>query len=230
MADRKPKALIVEDNKADVAYVQSVLRSVRHSFDTSTCQQEAIALLSKHVYDYILLDRELPFGSDGIKRTQNGDNLFEQIKRDPRHTATRIIIITAFDISDPDQALDMVKHGAFDFIAKPFTSGRKKTLDKVVQRAASGLAAFHPAWQMTKLLPFIEGCCTLVQKEEAKRYKKVLADAAKSGHAILPQPVGNHRSGQAAVYFTKDLVLAWEDYRRNGINVPPLKPEIACLF
>lgn len=230
MAAKQPKALIVEDNADDVAYVQSVLNSMGHAFDTAMCQKVARELLAKHVYDYILLDRKLPFEAGGIERVQNGDNLFEQIKRDPRHNATRVIIITAYDVSDPDQAVEMVKQGAFDFIAKPFTLARRKTLDKVVQRATSGLAAFHPAWQTVKLLAFIEQYCLLEDPKDAKRYKKALADAVKNGRVILPQPVATYASGQAAVYFTKDLVQAWEDYRQHGINLPPLKPEIACLF
>lgn len=230
MPPTRPKALVVEDNKADLKYIHSVLKSVRHTFDTATSQGAAMELLDKNTYDYILLDRELPFEPDGIKRTQNGDNLFEQIKRDARHNATRVIIITAYDVSDPDQAVEMVKQGAFDFIAKPFTPARRKSLDKVVQRAASGLTAFHPAWQMTKLLAFIEQYCVLERSDHAKRYKKALTDAVKNGRALLPQPVAEHATGQAAVFFTKDLVQAWEDYRRHGINLPPLKPEIASLF
>ncbi len=221
---------MIEDNPEDLKYVKSVLKSVRHDFDVATCQQEAQVLLEKHVYDYLLLDRELPFEPEGIKRLQNGDNLFEQIKRDPRHNATRIVIITAHDVSDPDKAVELIKQGAFDFIAKPFTSGRTKTVDRVVQRVASGLAAFHPAWQMITLMRFIEQCCVIDKTTTAKARKNALSYAAKNGQIVLPTPAVKRRQGQAALYFTKDLIVAWTEYRQAGVDVPPLKQEISALF
>ncbi len=227
---RCPKALVVEDNAADVNYVSAVLNSVGHKFEVAGSQAEATALLAKHDYDYTLLDREIPYEPGGIKRLQNGDNLFEQIKRDPRLNGMRVIIITAYDVSDPDQAVEMVKQGAFDFIAKPFNPGRRKTLDKVVQRAASGLAAFHPAWQMTTLMDFIENYCQLRPGESAKARKNAVMDAAKHERIRLPAPAVPRARGQSAVYFTKDLVLAWQDYRQKGIDLPPLRSEISGLF
>ena len=54
--------------------------------------------------------------------------------------------------------------------------------------------------------------------------------AAKNGQIVLPTPAVKRRQGQAALYFTKDLIVAWTEYRQAGVDVPPLKQEISALF
>jgi hypothetical protein len=63
---------------------------------------------------------------------------------------------------------------------------------------------------------------------QAYRRKALLA-AARNGTVELPPPAEPHRTGRAKKFFTCDLLDAWEGFIDEGVDLPPLLPEIAAL-
>lgn len=138
----KPRALLVEDEAGVAESVKDILESLGHEYDHAPDMETARMHLQKNRYQYVLLDREIPVKMGRITHLMNGDNLFEEIQKSPTLREVPVIIFTGNDVDGPDKAVDMVKAGAFDYVAKSAkTNG--KTLDTVIKRAveASPVAA-----------------------------------------------------------------------------------------
>jgi len=95
-------------------------------FDIETVEdgEKALLMLSDHSFDILLLDNRLP----GI----NGTEVLETLKREKIKVIT--IMITAF--ASLETAVAATKHGAYDFVTKPFLPEELKTS---VEKAAKHL-------------------------------------------------------------------------------------------
>lgn len=104
-----PKILIIEDDTAFCQMLQKFL--TKHNFDitTSFTTEEAKEKLQTSFFDLILSDVRLPKG-DGV-------DLLSSIKT--LYPKTQVILMTGY--ADVKTAVDAIKKGAFDYIAKPFT-------------------------------------------------------------------------------------------------------------
>ncbi|MDY6967816.1 MAG: PAS domain S-box protein [Spirochaetota bacterium] len=106
--EKKIQLLIVEDNKANIASLQTILLdsiSSVYEIDVAMNLADALRLEDKNNYDVILLDLNLPDST-------NMDTLLE-IKKKVQHAA--IIVITA---SGDDLGLDAIANGAQDYLVK----------------------------------------------------------------------------------------------------------------
>ncbi len=117
----KPKApiLIVDDEDVALAYYSTVLEG--HGIDNFTlCQdsRELIPLLSKQAVSIILLDLNMPHIS--------GQDLLKSIKEE--YSAVPVVVITAED--SVETAVQCMKMGAFDYLAKPVDRNRLITVVK----------------------------------------------------------------------------------------------------
>jgi DNA-binding NtrC family response regulator len=104
----KPSILIVEDEKLLLSSLKKALSGDGYQVTTATCGEEALNSYKKDNPDIILLDVRLP-GMDGmqvLKRVKSIDG------------SIPIIIMTAF--SGIKGAVEAIKLGAYDYIAKPF--------------------------------------------------------------------------------------------------------------
>lgn len=128
MADRV-KVLVVDDEEVILQSVKKVLKpDEEHEFevDTAFSAEEGLALMRRSQYEVIVTDLMMP-GIDGLQFIDR----IRQIDRD-----ARIIMITGY--ATMRTALQALRKGAFDYIAKPFT---KEELRSVVKNAASLEAA-----------------------------------------------------------------------------------------
>ena len=103
------RILLLEDNAGDAYLVKEQLRDIDnfiYSIDNAQYLEQAIALLQENSYDAILLDLTLP-DSQGIETFQAVDRAAED---------TAIVIISA--VSEEDLAIQAVKQGAQDYLAK----------------------------------------------------------------------------------------------------------------
>ncbi|WP_350286424.1 sigma-54 dependent transcriptional regulator [uncultured Croceitalea sp.] len=104
-----PKILIVED---DIAFCQMLQKYLtKHDFDvfTSFTIEEAKKSFENEIFDVIVSDVRLPKG-DGV-------TLISAIKE--VSPSTKVILMTGY--AEVKTAVDAMKRGAFDYIAKPFT-------------------------------------------------------------------------------------------------------------
>lgn len=102
-------SVLVVDDEAALANILSVLLR-KHGYDVTVCAtgRAAVAAYETSRYDVVLLDYALP--------DLTGTEVFERLRRlDPRVVC---IYMTAF--SSVRSAVDAIKGGAVDYLAKPF--------------------------------------------------------------------------------------------------------------
>lgn len=105
---RSKRILLVEDEQGLRMVVESELTRAGYSVEAIGNGLDAIARLSKERFDLAILDVALP-GKSGIEVLQ--------FIRD-RQMRTRVIMITGME--GLSVAIKAVKHGADDYIPKPF--------------------------------------------------------------------------------------------------------------
>jgi len=103
------KILIVDDQEANVALLEQMLRGAGYVSVTSTTDPHAVAELHRqHHYDLILLDLQMP-GLDGFE-------VMEKLKEIESDGYLPVLVLTA----QPGHKLRALKAGAKDFVSKPF--------------------------------------------------------------------------------------------------------------
>ena len=100
--------LVVDDDVAILGVVSEVLEDDGYTVSTAASGEEALELLKHNEFWLVMSDIRLP----GI----NGVEVLEQIKQaSPR---THVIMITSH--ASLDTSIDAIKHGAYDYLQKPF--------------------------------------------------------------------------------------------------------------
>ncbi|UZO81597.1 sigma-54 dependent transcriptional regulator [Aquimarina sp. ERC-38] len=103
-----PNLLIVEDDVAFCKMLKTFLEKKEYEVQTAFSGQEAVNLLREHHFDVVLTDVRLP-DKDGIA-------LLEDIHKKDKNT--QVIVMTGY--AEINMAVNAIKQGAFDYIAKPF--------------------------------------------------------------------------------------------------------------
>lgn len=129
------EALVIDDDQAIQEAVADILESLGHKYDQAQSQEDARRWLAKKRYSYYLLDLELPVRTGrGLPRIQTGENLLGEIVRHRGEERSPIIVMTGHGLNCPDLAVHVMKHGAVDYVKKPFpTTGN--TLDRAILEA-----------------------------------------------------------------------------------------------
>jgi PAS domain S-box-containing protein len=110
------RILIVDDQPANVALLEEVLRQAGYTAFASTMNPlEVCALHRKERYDLILLDLQMP--------VMDGFQVIEALKTNERDAWLPVMVITA----QPGHRLRALQTGARDFISKPFDVVEVKT-------------------------------------------------------------------------------------------------------
>jgi len=107
--------LVVDDDKS-IRY--SLKRMMEKDFSILTAQngEEALSRFSEHSPDLVIMDIKMP--------GRNGIEVLKEIKSiDPK---SLVIIMTAYGTTET--AIEAMKHGAFDYILKPFSIPKMKGL------------------------------------------------------------------------------------------------------
>lgn len=116
------KILIVDDAACIRKTTSLALRDMGHEVKASADGASALSEIDEHSYDVILLDMHL--------NEENGFDLIQTILN--KNPDIYIIVITAY--SSIESAVNAIKAGAFDYLAKPFTSDLLQQVLHKVQR------------------------------------------------------------------------------------------------
>ena len=107
MEDLNSKILIVEDEISTRVGLVKALEKERHDAVGVADAESGLALLKQNFFDLLITDIRLP--------KMSGLELLKKIKEiDPDIT---VILITAY--ADVKDAVDAMKHGAYDYLIKP---------------------------------------------------------------------------------------------------------------
>jgi len=114
--------LIVDDDKALLGVLRSVLESEGHHVEVVPSAFEALQRLERERYHLVLVDLKM--------RRMNGLELLEHERL--RAGGARMVIMTAYP--SVETAVQAMRQGAFDYLVKPF---KLAELRAVVERAAA---------------------------------------------------------------------------------------------
>lgn len=107
MAD-KSRILVVDDEEALRTVLSSELAGAGYEVSSAADGDEAISIVQNKKFDLILLDIKMP--------KVDGFEVLKFIK--PKYPAIKIIMLTGF--ADLKNAIESKKHGAEDFVSKPY--------------------------------------------------------------------------------------------------------------
>ncbi len=109
--DQEPCILAVDDRKANLVALRSVLTGVPARLITASSGNEALAATLRHAFALAILDVQMP-GMDGYE-------LAEILQSDPVTAQIPIIFVTAAQI-DETHAFRGYRSGAVDYLVKPY--------------------------------------------------------------------------------------------------------------
>ncbi len=107
MAD-KSRILVVDDEDALRMVLSSELSSSGYEVATASDGDEAITVIQNKKFDLVLLDIKMP--------KVDGFEVLKFIKKN--YPAVKVIMLTGF--ADLKNAIESKKHGAEDFVSKPY--------------------------------------------------------------------------------------------------------------
>jgi CheY-like chemotaxis protein/glycine cleavage system H lipoate-binding protein len=105
----KARILCVDDEEVILDSFRKILVLDGYSVDTVQAGQEALGLLHTHHYDFVFTDLKMP-AMDGVEVTKSVKHVRPDID---------VIIITGY--ATVETAVECMKHGAMDYVQKPFT-------------------------------------------------------------------------------------------------------------
>ncbi len=142
----RARILCVDDEDVILDSFRKILVMDGYSVDTVQTGQEALGLLQSHHYDFVFTDLKMP-GMDGVEVTKAVKHIRPDID---------VVIITGY--ATVETAVECMKHGAMDYVQKPFTEDEllafvKKSLIKRQDRIQKQL---KPKVHITHV-PTLEG-------------------------------------------------------------------------
>ncbi len=121
---KKPVILVVDDSKTILAMMNEFLEDENYSVELAMSAEEALPLIKKERFDLVLMDIKM--------QKMSGLDALAEIKRiDPKLS---VVIMTAF--GSTQTAIEAMKLGAYDYIAKPFKHKEFKVLIKKALQAS----------------------------------------------------------------------------------------------
>jgi CheY-like chemotaxis protein len=116
---QRPVALIVDRDSEQRDLTAELLESLGHRVDYAGSQRDAEACLRDTLYDYALIDLEIPWDRDRAPRIERGLNLISHASRLPAARRPGLIATTSLG-RDHELCRQAFHAGADDFLKKPY--------------------------------------------------------------------------------------------------------------
>jgi len=107
--DPEARILCVDDEEVILDSLRKILVLDGYNVDTVETGQEALGLIQVHDYDFVFTDLKMP--------AMSGTDVAKSVKH--LRPDIDVVIITGF--ASVESAVECMKHGALDYIEKPFT-------------------------------------------------------------------------------------------------------------
>ncbi len=128
--DPKARILAVDDEAIVLDSFRKILVLAGYSVDTVETGKEAIGLVRKNDYDFVFTDFKMP-EMDGVDVTKAVKHLRPDVD---------VVLITGY--ASIESAVETMKHGAMDYVEKPFTADELTELaNKLLIRRQARLEA-----------------------------------------------------------------------------------------
>jgi CheY-like chemotaxis protein len=116
---QRPVALIVDRESEQRDLTAELLESLGHRLDYACSQRDAELRLQDTLYDYALIDLEIPLDGDRAPRIERGLNLIRHASRLPAARRPGLIATTSLG-RDHELCRQAFHAGADDFLKKPY--------------------------------------------------------------------------------------------------------------
>jgi two-component system phosphate regulon sensor histidine kinase PhoR len=116
------RLLVVDDEEGMREGMRRILERAGHEVETASDGEEALRRLAGPAYDIALVDLKMP-GVDGFQVTRFANE----------RAGERTVVVIVSALATVEAAVEVVRHGAFDFLVKPFVPA---DLLAVVERAS----------------------------------------------------------------------------------------------
>jgi len=127
VTESKIKILVIDDDRISRAMVGNALTTYQYDVDLAETVQNALERILKFNYTIILTDKNMPDSQGG---DQGGMEILKYAKM--HLPATEVIILTAF--GSIESAIESLKYGAFDYIAKPLDPKElKEKIERILE-------------------------------------------------------------------------------------------------
>ncbi|RPI78530.1 MAG: response regulator [Desulfobacteraceae bacterium] len=155
MTENKNKIMVVDDDRISREMVGNALTKYQYDVDMTENVQTAMERILECNYAVIITDKNMP-------DTQGGDQGgMEILKYAKMHLpATEVIIITAF--GSIESAIESMKNGAFDYIAKPLDP---KELKEKIERILDYRSFINPKNTISIYRTLHNAVLTLIQNQ-----------------------------------------------------------------
>ena len=109
-ADADPfRVLIVEDDRSQALFAEAILRGAGMQAEVASVPEQVMAAMERFDPDLVLMDLHMP-GTSGTVLTL-------QIREHPRFAHLPVVFLTGDQ--DPERQMEVLEHGADDYILKP---------------------------------------------------------------------------------------------------------------
>ncbi len=208
------RVLVVDDHLQARESMAFVLRQAGHQVDGCSSAAEAIQVIDRETFDCIITDLRMP-GMNGVEFI---------IQLEQRRYGAAVVMVTAH--ASVSTAVEAMRHGAFDYIEKPFDAEQLERLvaeairhGRLVRRGPSVLDAKSPGAAPGINPPAMIGSSPAMRALRAK-----IAQAAPTRETVLI--LGESGTGKELV---AQAVHTGSD-RRNGpwvsLNCPVLSAHL----
>lgn len=197
------KILIIDDEKAIRRSIREILEFEKYQVDEAEEGVQGLALAQKNNYDVILSDIKMP----------KMDGLELQNKLNESQVQSALIIMSGHGTIDT--AVEAVKKGAFDFLAKPID------LNRLLVTIRNALDKTNLVTETKQLKKKISKTFDIVGDSKAiKEIKDIIEKVAPTEARVLI--TGGNGSG-------KELVARWLHEKSNRNNGPLIEVNCAAI-
>lgn len=198
-------ALVVEDDDRDMAAIEDTLCSMRHRFEWTTNQADALRALSDRAFDYAILDLRIPARPDRKSAdVEFGGNLLRDLRQHWPEEKLPVIVM-ADDVDCFGMAKWLIEKGASDFVSKPFRTTHE--LGDVIRRVLKRSdRPYYPEVRPKREQEFSGGKLVISPKEATLMGVRIISDGG-VGHslAILRLLAQRDRSGSYVTRSAEEL-------------------------
>ncbi len=202
------RILVVDDHAQARESTADILRHGGHTVVCCASASEALSTIARQSFDVILTDLQMP--------GMNGLEFIRELEK--RRVDAQVAMLTAY--ASVGTAVEAMRHGAFDYIEKPFDVEQLETLvDRALRQASVG--------EKRACMPAASGAATpamIGDSQAMRRMRQVLDQIAPTNETVLI--TGESGTGKELV--AKYLHAA--SRRANGpfvgLNCPALSPSL----
>jgi len=206
-APQTGRVLVVDDHQPARESVAFTLRQSGYVVQCLSSAVEALKLLDREAFDLIITDLKMP-GMTGLE-------FLAELKR--RRCPSQVIMVTAY--ATVATAVEAMRHGAFDFLEKPFGA---EELEDLVGRALRGAASRDAT--STADAPLDVSSAMIGSSPQMQALRLRLSRAAPTGETVLIS--GESGTGKELVARTLHALGDRAAKPLIGLNCPALSAHL----